>query len=697
MGAIIRLFNQGSDDCLYETNMFSASFTRGLSKSVEWAASLPLYAKLYDVLSDALRAEISYDGVYGIGGKVQEINIKYDGDSSIEIRGREEIDELYDISADSTLYIDNKLFILQVFELLDKAGWRFGLYRDFDLAKLVTYDLRTQKQLLAQLSELLKQEPALQYRYGGVDYTGQHLLDVSLFEELDTTTFQMAPNRSFSDQVFIQNVQTQDKFTDRIYGLEAIGGNVTDSSGVKRTIRLSDALTDNPALMLDPDYPIYEETTELSYSVIPTKEGGVGGKVCSNPTGVLVSTPIIGETSGSSTLNRWASFIFHPIPGDLAECSFWTGTVTASLISNQTVNPFSWELREVDESNVLVLGTLLASGIIPASDWGANSRCRVVFNTVIPVEGTKRYLLRVGFPTMPAASAIATVRVQTASAAKTFRTDFSALAGSASNTSQNSQPKFEAITVANSVVKGMKTVEIQSRFTPQKTEGNATLLETNAAGAALYAWCVSTLQAKELDLHTVTVDAMGTDFSLLPGDTVLIRAKTQFPNGARDEWETRSLDTIQYDLKDDIVTTTFRFKPNRPYTEAEDESVAVYDNNKETAQTPEGKIVAPLYAWTLTELTELVENKSANTTLADGTRAVFVSFAVPAAPAGFYDTRIIGSPYATHSNVLIPIRVEVVQKPTVANPTTLICKIAVRNAGWDLYDSAVVKAHIVWR
>lgn len=698
MGAILRLFEQGSADCLYETNVFSASFTRALSKSIEWSASLPLKDELYDILADSLRAEIWYDANYGISGKVQSFDINYDSSPSIELKGREEIDAMFDIGADTSLYLSSKLYVIYLFTLLNRAGWRFGSYRDIDRTKVVTLDLRdNQKTLLTQFGTLLKEDPDLLYRFGGYDYTGQPMLDISIFEDQEVGDLQMPSDREFTNGLMLQGVKTNDKFTDRIYAADVKGGNVTDSGGVKRSITLADAISNDPTKALDANYPIFEDVSEVSFSVLPTKEGPIGGVTKSSPS-TAITNVAIGDIGGTGLTSYWVAFIFHPYPGTLSEISFWTAAITASIETNKATNPILWQIREVDESNVLSnTGILIASGTLDSSLWTSNVRVRHTLPAGITVSSTKRYMYRIGLQSPPATSATLQLRVSGTNNSETFRVDRSAGIASATNTSLNYQPMFEARTNGTVSSKGMKLVDIQARFVPAKTETNATLAETNSAGAALYAWIISTLQARDQDLHTIEVDSVGTDFSLKPGDNLLVRAKAQFIKGARDEWEYRKIETVQYDMKDGRVETHIKFSSNRPDSEVDDPSIALYDQQKEKTQTPDGKIITPLYEWVLTEISQLVQNTVADTTLSDGTPAVTVSVTVPAATAGFYDTRIIGTPYATHSTVLIPVVVELVQKPTSSAPTTLIVKLGVKNKGWTVYDSCTLMSHIVWR
>jgi hypothetical protein len=256
---------------------------------------------------------------------------------------------------------------------------------------------------------------------------------------------------------------------------------------------------------------------------------------------------------------------------------------------------------------------------------------------------------------------------------------------------------FEAITVPNAPRVGRRTTDTQTRFVPPQTETNATLAEIGNAATAMYLYTVDQLRANALDLHTMQVDASGYNFSLKPGDNILVRAKAQFITAARDEWEIRQIEDITYGFNDDKVEMKYKFLPNRSDTEAEDPAVALYDGQKENTQTPEGKIIAPIIAWELTEITTLVQNKTANTALSDGTRAVLVTLPVPTIPAGKSEVRIIGTPYAVHANnVSIPVSLEVVQKPSDEDPS-LICRIGIKNAGWSVTDAATVTADIVWR
>lgn len=688
----IRFFDS-TDACVYESPVFSATAPRLLSKSGEWSAKVPLSTTLYDLLLTDLRAELWYDDLYIIGGTVQKLPIKYDADTDIEVRGREELDSLYDEPADSSLYINNKLFILQLWSLLEKSGWRLGLYQDIDRTKLITIDLRKEKQRLTLISTLLKLAPDLKYRFGGFDVDGQPMLDVSTFE--DAAIHQVLPPSPVQqvNDLVIQDVQSTDDFTVRIWGLEPIGGDMLDNAGVKRAVRLSD-LVNFTTLRFDIDFPVYEQQSELSYIVIPTFEGAVGGRVLSIPA-TTSGVSVIGEV-GTGTSNRWATFIFHPIPGALTECSFWLLSVVASLLSNQGVNPFLWELREVDEANILnvTANALLGNGVIPEGTWGANQRVRVVFLTPMTVVAGKRYMFRVGFGTQPATSALAQVRVNVTNASKSFRLDYMNVGGSATNTAANYQPVFEAVTAPIDPRIGRFATEYQTKFVPQKEATNAALADIQNAALAMYEWGKIYLRNRRYNRRDLAVNLIGFRRDIHPGDVMQVLAQLQFPEGTRAAWEERTIESVEYGFTDQMAKTTIKFLPNIKDEEETNETIALYDEQKKRETTPEGKIFEPLWGWELTELTSVVQFKVPDTILSDNvTPAVTVIIPFAAIPAGKFESQLMGTPYAIHSNTAVPTVVEVVSKSS----TEVTCRLAIRNVGWSLYDQATVYCHQVWR
>ncbi len=690
----IRFFDLNGT-CIYESPCFTAQFPRGLNKSGQWAASVPLTRTLYDLLSSETYAELWYDTTYCIGGKVQNIPVKFDMDTVIEIKGREELDVLYDAPANTALYINNKSFLLQLFSLLDKSGWRFGRYEDIDRTRLITFDARKEKQRVTLFNALLKLEPKLKYRFGGFDVDGQPMLDVSEFD--DTFKYQVLPASpgEQANQIVIQDTQTVDDYTLHIYAMEAIGGDMTDNAGVKRPVRLSD-LVNFATLRFDPDYPIYEEQAEQKYVIVPTAEGDVGGRVTCWPSAVTSSTAVIGETSGASTANRWPCYIFHPFPGQFTEFSFWITSINAGLISNQTVNPFLWELKEVDETNVLdiPMRPTLASGVIPAGTWGSAQRVRVIVPTDMQYNfvAGKRYAIRVGFGTMPAAGLAGSVRITAANASKSFRLDYSALANSALNTSQNNEPVFEVVSAGITV--GRRATEYQTQFVPQKESGNAPLLEIQAAALSMYEWAKIQLVNARVNRHDILVNLAGFRLDWKPGDVLYVLAQTNFIDGSRSAWESRTIESLDYSFSDNAPKTVVKFLPNTPLEDDDDNVIlSLFDKQNNKKVTVEGRIIEPMWEWELTELSSVIQYEVPDSTLSDGTPSVTVTFALTPAPAGKFETRLLGTPYGIHSNTAVPIVVEV----TAKSETNVTCRVAIRDVGWSLYDQATIYCHQVWR
>lgn len=680
--------------CLYESMVFTAQFPRGLNKSGQWSANVPLTRVLYDLLGSESYAELWYNDTYCIGGKVQTVPVKFDADTVIEIKGREELDVLYDAPADTGLYINNKSFLLQLFTLLNESGWRLGRYEDIDRTRLITYDARKEKQRVTLFNALLKLEPKLKYRFGGFDIDGQPMLDVSEFD--DTFKYQVLPASpgEQANQIVIQDTQTVDDYTTHLYAIEVLGGDMTDNLGVKRPVRLGD-LINFTTLRFDLNYPVYEEQAEQKYVIVPATEGNVGGRVTCNPSAVHINTAIIGETSGTSIHNRWAAFLFHPYPGVLVECSFWSGPAInlSFLKATESTNPLRWELREVDELNVIAVTAqpLLASGIVPNAAWGSNQRVRFAIPNITVARG-KRYMLRVGFLIMPTAGCYLQVRSVAANASKSFRLDFMQVNGAAVNNIHNQAPVFEALTVG--VQTGRRATEYQTQFLPQKESGNAPLLEIQSAALSMYEWAKIQLINTIVNRHDILVNLAGFRLDWRPGDVLYVLAQTQFIEGNRSAWESRTIESLDYSFSDSTPKTAVKFLPNIPIEDDDDNVVlALFDKQNKKKVTVEGRSVEPLWAWELTELSSVIQYKVPDTNLTDGTPAVTVTFTLTPAPAGKFETRLLGTPYGIHSNTAVPIVVEVYFK----SETTVICKVAIRDVGWSLYDQATIYCHQVWR
>src|SRR5689334_7737017 len=107
----VLFFDETGTSCLLETPVVETSYTRACNKSGEWSVAIPLTAANFALLYEGLRMELRDGDRYCIGGRVQDIHVKYDGDALIEVKGREEIDELYDLEADPIFYPNNQLYI----------------------------------------------------------------------------------------------------------------------------------------------------------------------------------------------------------------------------------------------------------------------------------------------------------------------------------------------------------------------------------------------------------------------------------------------------------------------------------------------------------------------------------------------------------------------------------------------------------
>jgi hypothetical protein len=693
---IVRFFDTDNVSCLYESYWIKASWTRSLSKTGSWSISVPLIAEIFDLVTEGIYVRIYFDGQYQIGGKIKDKNVNYDTDPEIEIVGAEEIDVLYDYGADALLYPDDESYILTFFDLLDRVGWRFGLYKDIDRTRLITLDLRNEKQLLTQIQTLSKQDPDLYYRYGGEDYAGQKLLDVSYFDDLTIDSVYSPSAGEQAADVVIQSASSKNKYGNQIYAARAVGGQFdygTTESDARAVYTESDAALDaDPTLAYDPDYPIYEEVVSSVYVVIPTRVGAIGGSTF----GMHISETnagMIGDISGAGTANAWAQWTFKVAPGRLSEVSFWTGAVVDEV--SLKLLSFEWEVCEVNEVTPWIPGTVLATGTIPNTDWTANSRCRVTFDgTEILSTYDKRLIFRCGFSAGPAAGDLITIKALTTSNnARTMRLDRSTQRA-ASYSNLNYQPHFEAVSEGLVVPVGQRVKLTNSKIMPKPngTTNFSTAAEAAEAGLSLYEWLIEQIELSYRDDRETPVTLLGADLSWRPGDNIELVKQLQFPEGIRQESEIRKIESITFNASDNQLKMDVKWL-NEGDQEPDDPKVTQYDAAQQALDIRWGLYVPIRKPWTMTELTEPISNRSPDTYLSDGTPAITITFTIPATPTAKFETRIIGTPYLIHSNPTMPLDVELVSKL----PDSLTIRAAIRNIGWDVYQTATAYAHIVWR
>lgn len=705
---IIARFLSSTGLLIGDSPLISANFSRSLNASGEWQISLPAALPVADQLTLNAVAVLYYKGARLIGGPIQAISQAFDDSPTLEISGRDEFDSLYSVAADSIAYYDDRNILAGLYALLFRANWRIGKVDTYQApTATVTIDLRNEKNVLTQIASLVKDQPGVVYRYGGYE-DGYHLLDIG--------TLAYPVRRTLSQPAGLDYVRDQDPsvpiltaltvkttIIDRIDVIEAIGGDVQDTSGVKRTITLGDAIDVDPTRRYDANYPIVETVSEQAFSILRRAAGRPGGRVVSNPITTL-TVAIIGEI-GAVNSNYHTLFTFQPMPGVLKAFNFWSGTVSGAVETNLKALTFMWYLHAVDEVNPHIPGTLLQSGIIPNSAWGSNRHCRVKIDNGYTLEYGVRYQIRVGFTTIPAANNNITVQyANVVPLSKSARMDYST-AIAAGYVSYNRYPKFVVETEATDEFVGGSIVERNTAFAPQRTSGNVTLAEIQNTANALYTWGKQYLDTHLQNRSEYTAQISGGLFDIEPGDALRLLAKAEyvtedrFANTLSRRFEqvdiTLRVQSIKYQFQDGKVQGSVTFMDQNLPAESANTEINQFDTQEK--KKPEGKIIPLPDQWSMTSVTFPVSAVLPNTVMSgSGLPARLVQVGT-SAPAGIADMVLIAKPFVIHNSGL-DMELEIAFEPDYPNGIIGAgVRIAVKNRGWTYDDSAVITMYFGWR
>jgi hypothetical protein len=267
----VRFYNPANSVTYAETAASSFTISQKLNAIPDWKITVLRTAiPLIQLIGNPIAADIFINGKLITGGMCQFVPDK--GTSSVDINGRQWIDLLYDRRAWSQAVYKDTYILVVMGELLRRAGWRLGdISTMIDKDGKLTIDLRQAAQLLNQITTALQGVTGLFYRYGGV-IGGQHSLDLGTFNE-NTALKLIQPGSNEQPAVesntgWITSFQQDVDQTDIYQKAEGFGGDVMISAAVTRAINLGDALTADPTLATNPDFPIFTEIASYVYYVI---------------------------------------------------------------------------------------------------------------------------------------------------------------------------------------------------------------------------------------------------------------------------------------------------------------------------------------------------------------------------------------------------------------------------------------------
>jgi len=276
MSIFIRFFDADTNTVLSDATPESIKISWKLNQSPEWSAGYPKNTLAMKNIQKGNLIEIYKDGGLLLQGILQDFGEKWNNDTiELSISGRGRLDGLYDVRAYSQAYFLNKELLSILTQLLNRAGWRVGQIKTLvNPTQTLTIDLRSEKRLLAQVSSLLLGIPGTFFRYGGL-VAGKQSIDIGSFgEESGVGLYKTNPmlldelTRDFGEQTgIIEKIDVKQALAEIINSVEVIGGDVKDNTGVTRAITLKDALTADPTLATNPNFPIVTEIANFVYYI----------------------------------------------------------------------------------------------------------------------------------------------------------------------------------------------------------------------------------------------------------------------------------------------------------------------------------------------------------------------------------------------------------------------------------------------
>lgn len=533
MSLRFRFINHLTNTLILDTPAISATLDFGLSKSTEWAASFPLNIGNIEKIATGDRVEIYSNGKLVLRARVDSISKSFDLTQQLELKGKDDLDELYAEKADSLLPPTNTNAYRMLHLLLRRAGWKIGDISTFvgkDVA--ATVDLRGEKQLITQIEGVINSLGAYSYRQGAT-VNGIKTLDIGTFGEKSNIRYVTPPagldiNTSITN--LVQTFSAQTLSTPLLSEVEYKGGDMLDTAGAKKVMTFSDLVANDVSKMEALLYPIIEERYKERYSVVNKFWGKFGGTV---------------EGSFASTLNNVA---------------FLGRNVSAIEVRTQlTTYAFGGKLKYLDmlqsslstarpgTIEVIVKKATATPMVVEASN--PNPRLLVAnFNVAdISVAGQARYRVRFDFSSYNFSLDWGTRYtfyfryVEIDSLLTPFIViDFLRNAGTvgANNYSQLMSQQGGATwyltpfrlttdTEINPALVLQKTSERLTEYAPPSKETNATLIEILAASTAMYDKAVQTLKEKEVQPTEYKLSAVGANLTPKLGTFVYLNTYSE--------------------------------------------------------------------------------------------------------------------------------------------------------------------------
>jgi hypothetical protein len=331
-------FKDSDDIVVADTLLLDAKLTLKLSESGTFSFTMADNTYAAQEVAEGGYCEI-FDGsnilIQGYITDVKQTNRS--GKMTLQVKGRDLTDEVYKARAMPTSYYEDITFIGLLAQLLFYTGWRLGEIGTAQsiLDNTVGIDLRNESNLMAQVQKLLDKEAGVTFRYGGIE-AGYPTIDIGVFGEnghvqLFTTPFANAVKDFVPNIGAVVEYEVKQTNDELIYELEPYGGEI-DDAGVSRPASMEDHLRHGgtDTLSQDPDFPIIETVSGVTFSVLNPDLLGEGGEIqirSDNSSGIIH----IGDVTD---IERMYAHRFYCWPGWLKQFGFMVISNSISTGSN---------------------------------------------------------------------------------------------------------------------------------------------------------------------------------------------------------------------------------------------------------------------------------------------------------------------------------------------------------------------------
>jgi hypothetical protein len=191
--------------------------------------------------------------ISGFVDKRPKLKIKTGQTIVASIKCLDELGRLTLERAKSTAHYQDQQIVAIISDLFTSVGatWTLSLVNMIDPLITTTIDVRNKETLFAQISEAIRSVPNLHMRYGGIDISGDYILEIGDFGDVVDEAVQDSNLISISPRFN----------TEKVYKTIESFGDLTNTT----RISLLDALSD-PRTILHPDYaqfPISQDPVTL--------------------------------------------------------------------------------------------------------------------------------------------------------------------------------------------------------------------------------------------------------------------------------------------------------------------------------------------------------------------------------------------------------------------------------------------------